>query len=116
MKISCKQFKNILSIEISGEIDHHCAEEIREYVDSQFRQTNCIHMIFDFSNVSFMDSSGIGMLIGRYKNAGMRGGKLIVCSINESLKRIFKISGLYKILIIENDMKDSLKYIEGWGD
>lgn len=115
MKINCKQLKNILIIKISGEIDHHCIEDIREYIDSQFRQTRCINMIFDFSNVSFMDSSGIGMLIGRYKNAGMLGGKIIVCSINDTLERIFKISGLCKIITIKKDMEESLEYLENWG-
>ena len=116
MDIKCKKYKNILYVKISGEIDHHYSEEIREYIDSRFRQTNCIHIIFDFTDVAFMDSSGIGMLIGRYKNAAMRGGKVVICSINENLKRLFKLSGLNKLMPICGSFDDSLRSIENWGD
>ncbi len=112
MNINCKQLKNILCVDISGEIDHHYTEEIREYIDSKLRQTNCIHILFNFSDVSFMDSSGIGMLIGRYKNASMNGGKVVVFSVNEALKRIFEISGLYKIITVKDNINESLKYLE----
>jgi stage II sporulation protein AA (anti-sigma F factor antagonist) len=79
------------------EIDHHSAERLRAAVDAAFEKSSCTHIVFDFSDVGFMDSSGIGMLIGRYKQAEMRGGKLAIAGMNEPLARLYGISGLAKI-------------------
>ena len=60
-------------------------------------------VIFDFSNVSFMDSAGIGMLLGRYKVIRMLGGNLAICHVNNQIKKVFEISGILKIIPIIND-------------
>ena len=80
------------------EIDHHSAERLRGQVDAAFEKSSCRHIIFDFSGVRFMDSSGIGMLIGRYKNAEKRGGRLMLASMGDEMGRLFQISGLAKII------------------
>ena len=88
----------ILYIQLEGEIDHHSAQYIRESVDMAFDPTDCRQMIFDFSGVTFMDSSGIGMIIGRYKNAKKRGGTISIAGMSPEIGRIFQISGLAKII------------------
>ena len=87
-----------LCVQLEGEIDHHSAQKIREAIDKTFEPTDCRLIIFDFSKVSFMDSSGIGMIIGRYKNAKKRGGTVAIAGMNPELGRIFQISGLAKII------------------
>ena len=62
-------------VRIDSELDHHIAGYIREAADGRIRSTNAVNVIFDFSNVSFMDSSGIGMIMGRYKAVKVLGGK-----------------------------------------
>ncbi|MCL2378900.1 MAG: anti-sigma factor antagonist [Defluviitaleaceae bacterium] len=80
------------------EIDHHSAERMRGQIDAVFDNSSCRHIIFDFSGVNFMDSSGIGMIIGRYKNAEKRGGRLALAGMSDEMGRLFHISGLAKII------------------
>jgi len=87
-----------LIVKIIGDIDQHNAEDIRERVDKAFERSRCKDMIFDFSEVEFMDSSGIGLLIGRYKNVSGRGGTVAIANMNRDLGRIYNISGLKKII------------------
>ena len=87
-----------LYIRLEGELDHHSVQGIRLKIDRAFEPTDCRNMIFDFSGVTFMDSSGIGMIIGRYKNATKRGGAVAIASMRPEIDRIFQISGLAKII------------------
>lgn len=89
---------DILTVALCGELDHHSSEELRDKIDKSFERSGCKHMVFDFSQVTFMDSSGIGMMIGRYKNTEKRGGFLSVAGMNNDLQRIYQISGLAKII------------------
>ena len=89
---------NALIARPNCEIDHHSAQWLRSQVDAAFDKSPCRHVIFDFSDVSFMDSSGIGMIIGRYKNAEKRGGQLALAGMNDEMGRLFQISGLAKII------------------
>lgn len=94
----CTQKDRALYIQLEGEIDHHSSQELREKIDMAFEPTDCRKMIFDFTGVTFMDSSGIGMIIGRYKNAKKRGGTVAIAGMSPELGRIFQISGLAKII------------------
>lgn len=87
-----------LYIHLEGELDHYSIIGVKEKIDTAFEPTDCRWMIFDFSKVTFMDSSAIGMIIGRYKNAKERGGTIAIAGLNPSVARIFQISGLAKII------------------
>lgn len=87
-----------LLIQISKELDHHNAVTIREKADKLIDKNAVNQIIFDFSNSEFMDSSGIGVIMGRYKKIIFTGGKVAVTNVNSSIDRIFKLSGLYKII------------------
>ena len=89
---------NTLIAKPDCEIDHHSAERMRGQIDAAFDKSSCKHIIFDFSRVKFMDSSGIGMIIGRYKNAEKRGGRLALAAMSDDMGRLFHISGLAKII------------------
>ena len=69
-------------------------------------------IIFDFSNVSFMDSAGIGLLIGRYKFARMLGGNVKVSNINTSIRKIFEMSGILKIIPETNEEYNNKKEVQ----
>lgn len=98
MNISTSKLGRNLVVAIDGEIDHHSVESIKTMVDKEFSRGNFRHIIFDFSKVSFMDSSGIGMIIGRYKNVEKQSGKVAIASMNSYADRIFQMSGLTKII------------------
>ena len=93
------------------EIDHHSAERMRVQVDAAFEKSSCRHIIFDFSQVTFMDSSGIGMIIGRYKNAEKRGGKMALTGMSDEMGRLFTISGLAKIITRTDTVEEALEAV-----
>ena len=113
MQLNFDKVNNILIVSIEGEIDHHTAEEIRTRIEDEFYSLNVKNMIFDFSKVTFMDSSGIGMVIGRYKHVKNFGGKVVVAKVNETFDRIFKISGLYKIIKCYETLDEAVSAISG---
>lgn len=89
-----------LIFEITEELDHHASERIRKRADYEIQRFMPKRVIFDFKRVDFMDSAGIGLVIGRYKQAEAYGGKLELINVNEKLKKIFEMSGILKIVEI----------------
>ena len=91
------QEDKLLILEITEEIDHHVAEKIRRVADNEITRYMPRKVIFDFSGISFMDSSGIGMILGRYKMIKMLGGSMELKNVSQSVKKIFDMSGITKI-------------------
>ena len=101
MNVLYRKEDRVLLIEISEEIDHHVAEKIRRKADNEIERYLPRKVIFDFSNVSFMDSAGIGMVLGRYKMMKMLGGNIEMINVAPKLRKIFEMSGVTKIVKIE---------------
>ena len=101
MNINFIRKDKLLIVEVTEEIDHHVAEKIRRKVDDEITRYMPRKTIFDFSRVTFMDSAGIGMLIGRYKMMKLIGGSLEVVNISKTVKRILEMSGINKIIPME---------------
>ncbi len=89
---------NILIVKLSGEIDHHEAAEIRNEIDSTYSVFGSKHMILDFSQVSFVDSSGIGVVMGRYNKVKEKGGSILIAGCSEYLRTILFLSGIFTII------------------
>jgi len=83
-----------LTVYLQGEIDHHTAAAIRNRADSEILRHSPDELILDFSGVSFMDSSGVGLVIGRYKLASSRNCRTVVTGLRERDKKILMLSGL----------------------
>ncbi len=92
----------LLRLELLEEIDHHEVEKIRRKADDEIARFLPRKVIFDFNNVSFMDSAGIGMVLGRYKMINMLGGTLEMENVSTPLRKIFEMSGITKICPIRN--------------
>ncbi len=103
--MECKyQLKDgCMRISMLKEVDHHCAEQLRREADLLIGAYHIRRLIFDFSGTEFMDSSGIGVLIGRCKNMGYSGGEVLAEHLNERIQKIFIVSGLHKIIQIPSD-------------
>ena len=84
----------VLTARLSGEIDHHAAPDIRARIDARCESMRPSRLVLDFGGVTFMDSSGIGLIMGRYRCVSLLGGRLEVVNIPSSLKKIFVISGV----------------------
>lgn len=93
-----EQIGTTLVVKLTGEIDQSCAGAIREDIDRELKQVSIRNLILDFAEVSFMDSSGIGMILGRYKEIKMRGGKTMIIRTNPQVDRVLELSGLKKII------------------
>lgn len=113
MLIDYKRKGDILIVNLSGELDHHHAEKIRESLDKQLMDTSIRHLILNLRNLYFMDSSGIGVFIGRYKAINKRGGKVCITDINPQLNRILEVSGLYQILKEYDTVEHAVNGIRG---
>lgn len=105
-------YDRTLVIHMKEDLDHHNAIFIREQADKKIVSKNIQHVIFDFSKVTFMDSSGIGVILGRYKKLRLLGnGKLAVVGVADTVNRILTISGLYSIIERYKDLKEALSKI-----
>lgn len=113
MELSFKQKRKTLIIRIEGEIDHHTSVQLRQQTESAFSQMGGRNIIFDFEGVTFMDSSGIGMMIGRYKQIQALGGRIAIVCANEKIKEIIILSGLTNILLVYETIDEALAYTEG---
>ncbi|MGL4452539.1 MAG: anti-sigma F factor antagonist [Sarcina sp.] len=107
MYIDFKSKGNLLIVELSGELDHHSAQEVRVKIDDRLDRFDIKKLVFDFSEVSFMDSSGIGVIIGRYKKISVRGGIVAIASVSGSIKRIFELSGIFKVIKVYSSVDEA---------
>lgn len=98
-----------LTIQVPSELDHHNAEKIRRGSDNLIQNRNIRRIIFDFQKTQFMDSSGIGMIMGRYKNIRFMGGEVIAVHVNERVHRILTLSGIYKVIDIYEQLPERLQ-------
>lgn len=89
-----------LIVRLPRELDHHEAAVIREEADRYLEAGSLSEILFDFSETEFMDSSGIGMLMGRYRMIHLMGGKVLARRLDRQVYRIFQMSGLEKIIEI----------------
>jgi stage II sporulation protein AA (anti-sigma F factor antagonist) len=94
-----------------GDIDHSNIYDIKKQIKSWLDKGDCINLIIDFERVEFIDSSGIGIIIGRYKEITSLGGRLIVSNIGENLERIFILSGLYRIIDRRRNLDEALSAV-----
>ena len=101
-----------LIIHFEEELDHHVTEQLRDVIDGIIERQGIRYLILDFENQSFMDSSGIGFIMGRYKKIAPYKGRIYVTNLGRGLERIFKIAGLYTITV-EKDSVEAALYEAG---
>ena len=88
----------LIVFKITDEIDDHSVQMIRRRVDYEIERYMPKKIVFDFDSVTFMDSAGIGLIIGRYKFARMLGASLELSNLTGSVKKIFEMSGILKLI------------------
>ena len=110
MKITYIKKDKRLIFEIEEDIDECCVQKIRRRIDNEIQRYMPKEVIFDFSNVSFMDSAGIGLIIGRYKLLNMIGGELKIANVNTQIQKIFEMSGLLRLIPVEQKDKKEVQY------
>lgn len=98
MEIKTECIGTTLVIKLEGELDHHSAAELKEEADRAISMRNIVNLVLDFDGVTFMDSSGIGVIIGRYKQIKARGGRVMIIRVKPHVDKILEISGLKQIM------------------
>ena len=98
MSVEIKTEKDVVTSFLSGEIDHHVALPIREKTDAAIISAHPKRVVLDFSGVTFMDSSGIGVILGRYNRASEKGGRVYITGESEYMRKILDMAGIFKII------------------
>lgn len=98
--------ENCLTIFLPKEVDHHNAEEIRKRADAVIEKNHIKYVIFDFKNTEFMDSSGIGAIMGRYRMIQLINGEVWAVHTNARIKKILTLSGMTKIMQIYEEEQE----------
>ncbi|GIN38248.1 MULTISPECIES: anti-sigma F factor antagonist [Heyndrickxia] len=101
--------QKVLCIRLSGELDHHSAESLRENVNQAIENYQIQHLVLNLEQLTFMDSSGLGVILGRYKQIKQKNGEMVVCAISPAVKRLFEMSGLFKIIRLDESEKFALE-------
>ncbi|MBW8349141.1 anti-sigma F factor antagonist [Bacillus sp. IITD106] len=101
LSINLEVKQDVLCIRLSGELDHHTAEELKSRVTDAIEKYQILHIVMNLEKLTFMDSSGLGVVLGRYKQIKSKNGEMVVCAITPPVKRLFEMSGLFKIIRLE---------------
>lgn len=96
-------------VKVEGEIDHHSSQFLKDKIDMQIHKENVKNIIFDFAGVNFMDSSGLGLVMGRYRTMQSLGGRVMLTNISSQLDRVFSLAGLYRVMDKYEDVDQALK-------
>ena len=98
MEIKYYKHQKLLLFKITEEIDECKVKDIRRRADYEIERYMPKRVVFDFNRVTFMDSAGIGMVIGRYKQTSMLGGNMYLTNLTDSVRKIFEMSGVLKLI------------------
>lgn len=97
------------------ELDHYAAEKIKSGSEKIFNENDVKYLIFDFDKTVFMDSSGIGLITGRYRRVHDTGGKAYILNVNASIDKLLTMSGIYRIIEKKETKEDIIKEMVAGG-
>jgi stage II sporulation protein AA (anti-sigma F factor antagonist) len=88
----------VLVVSLHGDLDHHAVEQIRDKIEAQLEKSHYQGLVMSFRNIDFMDSSGLGLILGRLRTVSQHGGQMALCEVSPPLQKLFEMSGLLKVL------------------
>ncbi len=112
MKITVTIKKEVLIVSLSGELDHHTAKKVKDLSEEAIKNKGVKNLVFDFTDLSFMDSSGIGVVIGRYKLITSLGGRVAIVNSSATIDRLLTMSGIKKIITVHSSLICAINYLE----
>ena len=101
MPVTIEVNGNTMTARLSGELDHHHTQKLREEIDRSVQKEHPSRLILDFAGVEFMDSSGIGLVLGRYRLMQEREGSLVLCAMPPHIRRVMRVAGIANLEIEE---------------
>lgn len=113
MNFEIDMFSNeIAIIRLYGELDHHETEKIRSHISKTILQGNLKTIIWNLERLNFMDSSGIGLILGRMRELGAVNGQTIILNPSNTMKKIFQFSGLSSY-VLQSSEEEAILYARG---
>jgi len=106
MKIEFRQVRNTLVVKLTGEFDMLIAEKLRREIDSRLEDKHVNNLIINLEKVTFIDSSGLGVIIGRYKKITAQKGRMYIVGASPSIEKILVFSGINKLIPIYQSEQD----------
>ncbi len=98
MHIQVKRQNEYVTAYLFGELDHHSSQKVKAELDEVIKKYRDADLILDLKNLSFMDSSGLGVLLGRYKRLKVYGSNMYIRNANRQIEKVFDVSGIYKLI------------------
>lgn len=102
---------NALVVKFIGDVDNLVSESYKNKLDTIINENKFKKVIMDFSNVTFIDSSGLGLILGRYNQLRKMNGSLYVCGVNKQTEKIFNIAGIWTIIDKYDNINNALKTV-----
>ncbi len=100
-----------LFVRLNGELDHHTTKRLRERLITLIDEYSVRNVVLNLRDLDFMDSSGIGVILGRYNQLRKKDGLVIICNVTKTIEKILKISGLQKILTFTKNEEQAKKIL-----
>lgn len=101
MSVQLSYKEGVMTAKLTGEIDHHSAREMREAIDDTAQKLKPYCLRLDFTNVPFMDSSGVGLILGRVRMCNFWRGRVVLCGLSQNLNKMVELSGIASVASIE---------------
>jgi len=112
LEIKVNVRKNTVIASLYGELDHHTAKEVKTLIEEIIKNNQVNNLVLDFSNLSFMDSSGIGVIVGRYKLISSLGGRIAIAGAKGNITKLLHLSGIDKIIESFDCADDAYKSLQ----
>lgn len=105
--VTVEMNEDTMVVRLIGDIDHHTAGEIRRYIDERAQIMKPLVLKLDFAAVPFMDSSGIGLILGRIRLLKLWNGRVVLMNISESVSRMAKMAGVFNFATVEKNQENT---------
>lgn len=106
MDVEYKTVRNILVVRVKGELDMLIADKMRQEIDRRLEDNNIKNLIFNLEKVTFIDSSGLGVIIGRYKKVSAAGGRMFIVGAKNPVEKILHFSGINRLVPMYSNEQD----------
>ena len=113
MEVIFKVLDDILIARIKGDVDHHTAAPVRNAIDTSMEAFGCKDLIMDLSGVDFMDSSGIGVVLGRYKKLAKSGGSICIAGCTGHMEKVLNMAGVFTLVGKKTDLQGAVELMHG---
>ncbi len=112
VNVRTKRVGGVLVASLQGELDDHSADAVRKALDRELDAMSPPRLVLDLEGVTFMDSSGLGVILGRYRKISERGGQMRIASVPAQIHKLFAISGLHKVMHVHAKQGEAVRALK----